>query len=171
MTDTTSPTTSTASTPRTRGATTRLKDTTVKACLIMMVAALNMLWLISVGIATHGLVSAKSSVNASTGGFPAYATERAAYEGWLTEDDQSNMAATLASLQEPSQKALLNATLAQITEGHEQADADLAQLLKTVPAISANARMTLADVNAYNEFTTRIVNAIAADQTKLRFTS
>jgi methyl-accepting chemotaxis protein len=167
MTTTTSPTTSTSSAPRAPGALARLKDTTVKARLIMMVAALSTLWLISVGVATHGLVSAKSTVNASKGGFPAYATERAAYEGWLTEDDQSNMAAALASLREPSQQALLKATLAQIAEGHEQALAGLTDLVKTSPEVGADARTTLADVTAYNQFTTRIVSAIDAGQTTL----
>jgi methyl-accepting chemotaxis protein len=143
------------------------RNMTVKARLITMVAVLSAMWLMSVGVAAQGLVSAKSTVNSSKGGFPAYVVERDAYEGWLTEDDQSNMAAALASLREASQQELLKATLAQITEGREEAYAGLKRLDTLSPVTRAAARVTLADVAAYNLFTTRIVSAIAAGQTTL----
>ncbi len=153
--------------PGARGLSARFRDMTVKARLITMVAVLGAMWLISVGVAAQGLTSAKSTVNGSKGGFPAYVVERAAYEGWLTEDDQSNMASALASLHEPSQKELLAATLAQITEGREQAYANLKELAALSPVTSAAAQATLADVTAYNTFTSRIVSAINAGQTTL----
>lgn len=124
----------------------------MKARLITMVAVLGAMWLISVGVAAQGLTSAKSTVNASKGGFPAYVVERDAYEGWLTEDDQSNMAAALASLHEPSQKELLDATLAQIAQGREQAYASLKELTTLSPVMSTAAQATVADVTAYNAF-------------------
>jgi methyl-accepting chemotaxis protein len=168
MTTTDSATQSTTSAkPQTSSDGGRLRNMTVKARLIAMVAALSALWLLSVGIAAHGLLSAKSTINTSKGGFPAYAVERDAYEGWLTEDDQSNMAAALAALHEPSQQELLNATLAQITQGHEQADASLSKLATLSPALSAAAQSTLADVTAYNVFTKKIVSAIGAGETTL----
>jgi methyl-accepting chemotaxis protein len=142
-------------------------DLTVKARLIAVVAVLGGLWLISVGVATEGLLTAKSKAVASNAGFSAFQTERDAYEGWLTADDQSNMSSALASLHEPSQAALLKATLAQIGEGHELAVRSLTKLARTAPqpAVRAAARATLADVATYNTFTTRIESAIATDQT------
>ncbi|MGD1056389.1 MAG: methyl-accepting chemotaxis protein [Solirubrobacteraceae bacterium] len=164
---TTSPTKSreTSAQPGARGISGRFQDMTVKARLITMVAVLGAMWLISVGVAAQGLTSAKSTVNASKGGFPAYVVERDAYEGWLTEDDQSNMAAALASLHEPSQKELLEATLAQIVQGREQAYASLKELITLSPVMSAAAQATIADVTAYNLFTSRIVSAVNAGQT------
>jgi methyl-accepting chemotaxis protein len=150
-----------------RGLSGRFGDMTVKARLITMVAVLGTMWLISVGVASQGLLSAKSTVNGSKGGFPAYVVGRGAYEGWQKEDDQSNMSVALASLNEPSQKTLLDATLAEITEGREQAFADLKKLIALSPATRAAAQATLTDVTAYNAFTSRIVSAIAAGQARL----
>jgi hypothetical protein len=56
------------------------------------------------------------------------------------------MASALSSLHEPSQQALLNATIALITEGHEQADAALRKLATLSPVMRAGAQATLADV-------------------------
>jgi methyl-accepting chemotaxis protein len=156
-----------ASAPRGRNGLRRILDLTVKARLIAIVAVLGGLWLISVGVATEGLLTAKSKAGASNAGFSAFQSEREAYEGWLTSDDQSNMSSALASLHEPSQAALLKATLAQIGEGHELAVSSLKKLARTAPqpSVRAEARLTLADVATYNTFTTRIESAIAAGQT------
>jgi len=145
----------------------RIQNSTVKARLIMMVSGIAIMWMLSVVIAANGLRSAQSTINSSKGGFPAYVAERDAYEGWLTADDQSNMAAALASLHDPTQRPLLDATLAQITEGHQQAVAGLAALDNLSPVMRTAAQATLADVNAYNAFTERIKSAIAAGNTTL----
>jgi methyl-accepting chemotaxis protein len=77
------------------------------------------------------------------------------------------MSAALASLHNPSQTALLKATLAQITEGHEEAEQKLKTLAGSAPApaVRADARATLADLATYNGFTDQVKAAIAAGDT------
>jgi len=139
----------------------------VKTRLIVLVAVLGGLWVISMAVATQGLKTAKDKAQASSQGFPAFQTERAAYEGWLTDDDQSNMAAALASLHEASQQALLTATVGEIGQGHAQAVAALTKLAHTapLPAVRSEAVSTLSDLGTYNTFTERVKSAIAAGRT------
>ncbi len=143
-----------------------LPELTVKGRLIAMVATLSCLWLVSVGVATQGLLSAKSDASPARSGFASYQTEHTAYEGWLTADDQTNMASALASLREPSQKALLDTTLEQIGDGHKQAVDALTALARTAaePSVRAQARATLADIATYSGFTDEASRAIAAGQ-------
>jgi methyl-accepting chemotaxis protein len=150
-----------------RGVLGRLRDMTVRARLSAMVAILGGMWLISAGVATQGLLNARSMAGRSNAGFAAFQAEHSAYEGWLTDDDQSNMSSALASLHEPSQTALLNATLAQIGEGHEQAVNDLTTLMHTAPqaSVRSDARSTLADLASYNGFTNQVKAAIATGDT------
>jgi methyl-accepting chemotaxis protein len=82
----------------------------------------------------------------------------------LTDDDQSNMSAALASLNEKSQQPLLNATIAQIIQGRQQAYSSLAQFSRgSVSArLEADARRVAADIAAYNVYTDRVITDIGA---------
>jgi methyl-accepting chemotaxis protein len=165
--ETSTPESSTAHAPRANGGAKRPFQMTVKGRLIALVAVLGGLWLVSVGVAAQGLLTAQSKAKASNAGFAAFQSERTAYEGWLTDDDQSNMASALASLNEASQKALLQATLAEIGQGHAQAVRALDTLVHTAPqpAVRVAAEATLADLATYNTFTRRVKSAIAGGRT------
>jgi methyl-accepting chemotaxis protein len=121
-------------------------------------------WLLSIGVATFGLLGGRSSAAQANTGFNAYAVEQRAYEGWLTDDDQSNMAAALASLRQASEQTLLNATLAQIAQGHQQASAALADVAGHAPSAAerAGARTLIHDLAGYTVFTDRVVTNIRA---------
>ena len=142
----------------------RLRHLSVRERLLGLVAALAVGWLLTLAVATVGLLQARSSVARANTDFNAYATERDAYEGWLTDDDQSNMAAALASIRDASQQPLLQATLAQITQGHQQALAALTALAHNAPTapLRADATHTMSDMAAYNVFTERVVRDINA---------
>lgn len=145
----------------------RLSTASVKSRLIGMVSIVAALWLVSVLVAAIGLLSAKSTATGGNKSFPAYETERDAYEGWLTQDDQSNMAAALASLHEASQQKLLNQTLGEIEEGHTQALGALSKLARIAPTAAEKAatRRTISDLAVYSGFTEKVKQAIAAGET------
>jgi len=108
--------------------------------------------------------------------FGTYVRERAAYEGWLTDDDQSNMAAALASLHDPSQATLLTTTIGQVTAGYHQALTGLQAVQSAegpdslLPVVGREDSTALRDLASYNRFTNEVLadirdgNAAAAIQ-------
>lgn len=145
-----------------------LNRRTVRQRLVVLVAVFGAGWIITVGVAAFGLLSGRSSFTQAVRGFDTYGAEQRAYAGWLTEDDQSNMAAALASLRDRSQAQLLDATLAQIVQGHQQVVRELATVSRNaatdgVRRRTLEARQALA---GYESFTTRVVAAIRAGQTR-----
>jgi methyl-accepting chemotaxis protein len=131
---------------------------TVRARLFVLAGTLVALGAACVLIATAGLSSQKGKVHDSNVIFTTARTERAAYEGWLTADDQMNMYAALEVLQEPSQRQLASVTWGQVVSGHAQAVAALNWLGAHAadPTIRSKSRSTLADLNAYYTFTMRM---------------
>ncbi|MGA2012851.1 MAG: methyl-accepting chemotaxis protein [Solirubrobacteraceae bacterium] len=143
-----------------------LNRRTVRERLMVLIAVFGMAWLLTIGVATFGLLAGRTSVSSANTGFNAFAVEQNAYEGWLTDDDQSNMSAALASLRDPQQHALLAATLAQITQGHQQAVSNLASFVKNSPTAqeSALARQVTTDISGYNVYTGEVVSDIRSGQ-------
>jgi HAMP domain-containing protein len=115
-------------------------------------------------VATTGLIGQKGKVHQVSTVFKDFRTERDAYEGWLTADDQMNMYAALEVLQDPSQRHLANVTWGQVVQGHAQALSSLQWLIDNAfsPAIRAKAQSTLADLNSYYTFTQRMHHAVLA---------
>jgi len=74
----------------------------VRDRLIVLVAVFAVAVVAILGVATYGLLAGRSSAASANRGFDAFAVEQGAYEGWLTDDDQSNMSAALASIRDTS---------------------------------------------------------------------
>jgi methyl-accepting chemotaxis protein len=158
----------TGSSPHTsarRGALARLG---IRGRLIGMVVILGALAVACVGVAVIGLTSARSKSNNSQSTFNVFRTERDAYEGWLTDDDQGNMLSSLSAVNDRSQLALMHTTAGQITTGYQQALTNLQALIKNAPTaqLRSQAQKTLADVHAYNAFTVQVVAASLAFHAK-----
>ncbi len=115
-------------------------------------------------VALSGLLSEKTKVGDASTAFTNFRAERAAYEGWLTADDQMNMYAALGVLGDRSQRALAAATWAQVVQGHAQAVSQLGWLQAHAvdPEIRRAAATTLADVTAYYAYTTAMHTALAS---------
>ncbi len=157
-----------AASPRTRKPARRsyfgefLNRRSVRERLVVLTLVFALGWVVTLAVASYGLFNGRTSAASANTGFNAYATEQVAYEGWLTDDDQSNMSAALASLREPHEQALLNATIAQIIQGHQQALTHL-QLLAhsaTTSAERAIAVKLIADLAGYNRFTQTVISDI-----------
>jgi len=133
----------------------------VRARLVGMVSILGALAVACVGVAVLGLNTARSKSRSSQSTFNVFRTERDAYEGWLTDDDQSNMLAALAALLDQQQLPLMRTTAAQVTQGYRQAVGNLDALIAHAPtaALRAQARHTLDDVHKYNVFTQDVLSA------------
>ena len=162
--------TSRSSSPRAASAPARharagiLDRLTVRTRLFLLAGVLIVLGGACVLIAVAGLSSQKGKVHASNVIFTNSRTERDAYEGWLTADDQANMYAAVEVLQEPSQRQLANVTRDQAVSGHAQAIKALTWLgaHSVDSALRSKARTTLADVNTYYAFSTRMHAAAQA---------
>ena len=78
-----------------------------------------------------------------------------AYEGWLTDDDQSNMYVALIALHDPSQAQLIETTYGQVTGGYQAALAAVKSAGATTkdPADQRALAQISADLQAYNGFT------------------
>jgi methyl-accepting chemotaxis protein len=153
-----------------------LANLSVSKRLIGLVGALALVWAGCMGIAVQGLLSSKAKAVQSDQVFAAFQAERDAYEGWLTDDDQSNMSSALASLKDARQQALLNTTWQQVVQGHAQAATNLGALARLVVSagLPASARTGVARVRAdlvgYNDFTTRVHADILAGNTRAAIT-
>ena len=147
----------------------RLNNTNVRTRLLILAGVLAVIWVVANLVTATGLLSTKSSAHKATSAFNSFRTERDAYEGWLTQDDQSNMASSLASLHERSQQALLNATWQQVIQGHQQAVANLHLLAR--PSEDAPPRphlvaVTQHDLAGYSAFTVQVGQAIQDGRTR-----
>ncbi|MGH2916516.1 MAG: methyl-accepting chemotaxis protein [Solirubrobacteraceae bacterium] len=138
----------------------------VRGRLFGLAAAITVLGAIAVTVATTGLIGQKGKVQSVNTTFTNFRTERMAYEGWLTADDQMNMYAALAILRDPKQHQLLNATYATLVQGHAQAIHSLNWLISSgdTPAVRSAARSTLADLNHYYTYTLKMHQLVQAGQ-------
>lgn len=128
----------------------------------MLIGVLGVAALCTLSTASYGLLSGRSSAGNANTGFNAFAVEQAAYEGWLADDDQSNAAAALASLHDPSEQSRLNATIAQIGRDRAQASGSLAEFAHEEPsaALRADAARAAASIAGYNVFTQETIDKI-----------
>lgn len=137
---------------------------TVRGRLLALASTLGALGIVCLLVAVSGLTGQKNKVHAGNVVFTNFRTERDAYEGWLTADDQMNMYAALEVLQDSSQQHLASVTWGQVVTGHAQAISALRWLAAHAvdPRIRARARSTLADLGAYYGFTRRMHDAARA---------
>ena len=124
---------------------------------------------VCVAVALSGLFSQGSKVSSVDATFTTFTAERNAYEGWLTADDQMNMYAALAVLQDPTQRQLTAVTYGQVVQGHAQAISNLNWLIAHAPdsSVRSAARRTLTDLGAYYAFTLRMHAAVVAGNPRL----
>jgi methyl-accepting chemotaxis protein len=130
----------------------------VRGKLIGLVLALAAVSVICIGVAVNGLITGRSKSKQSESTFTVFSHERDAYEGWLTDDDQSNMYAALVALKDPRQRDLENVTWQQVLQGYEQANSDLAWLAGHVPGGQVRAMVSAlqSDLATYNGFTEQV---------------
>jgi methyl-accepting chemotaxis protein len=138
----------------------------ITAKLMAMAALIGAVAVVCVVVAALGLTSSRTKSKTSQSTFNVFRAERDAYEGWLTDDDQSNMLAALAALQDRGQLPLMHTTGSQAVQGYEQAVSNLNALIAHAPtqAIRTAAKTTLRDVHTYNGFTQQVLAASYAFQ-------
>jgi methyl-accepting chemotaxis protein len=118
------------------------------------------MWLVFVGLATAGLLSAKAKANTGTKTFTTLRVEEDAYAGWLTEDGQTDSYAALASLSSGS-KAVLASTWQQSVAGRDIALAGLVTLSHDPnSALRAQAVTTQRHLTTYNRFNQEVHTAV-----------
>jgi methyl-accepting chemotaxis protein len=104
-----------------------------------------------------GLLNARTKSHQSQATFQLFQTERNAYEGWLTDDDQSNMYAAVVALNDPKQKALAETTWQQALQGYQQANSNLSSLAAIAPpALRSAVQTVISDLATYNGFTQQV---------------
>ena len=129
----------------------------IRGKLIGLVVALATVSGICLAVAVSGLLNARTKSSQSQATFKVFQNERDAYEGWLTDDDQSNMYAALVALGEKSQRGLENTTWQQVLQGYQQANTSLSWLASNAAASLRPMVSTLrSDLAAYNGFTQQV---------------
>jgi methyl-accepting chemotaxis protein len=130
----------------------RLHRLSVRGRLVALVGALAISWVLMLAVGAAGLFQARTSISDATRDFNAYATERTAFESWLSEDDESNVASALALTGHGAYHAQVQSTLEEISANHAQAVASLQTLARTAPVASWRrlAASTAHDVQEYN---------------------
>ena len=73
--------------------------------LFGLVGTLLALWLLSVAVATYGLLNARAQSDSIAANVTASGQAHSAYESWLADDSASNMYVALASLNDRRQRA------------------------------------------------------------------
>ncbi|MGO9753445.1 MAG: methyl-accepting chemotaxis protein [Solirubrobacteraceae bacterium] len=147
----------------------RLGGLGIRGRLVVLVLALAALSLACVGVAVSGLLSARSKSQQAAATFRVFEADRDAYEGWLSDDDQSNMYVALAALNDPGQRQQMAAEWQQVPQGYQQARVNLITVRSRVSsaAIRAAAASGLADLAAYNVFTQRVHADVLAGEVSL----
>ena len=130
----------------------------IRGKLIGLVLALATVSAVCVGVAVTGLLNARTKAHQSESTFNLFRTQRNAYEGWLTDDDQSNMYAAVVALNDPHQKQLAETTWQQALQGYQQADSNLKALAAAAPtaAIRSLVATVRSDLAIYNGFTQQV---------------
>jgi methyl-accepting chemotaxis protein len=140
----------------------RLHRLSVRGRLVALVGALAIGWVLMLGVGAAGLFQARTSISDATRDFNAYATDQTAFDSWLSEDDESNVASALALTVHGSYNPLLQSALSQLQADHTQAVASLQILARTAPLASWRrlARVTSGDVSHYNQHTREVLQDI-----------
>jgi methyl-accepting chemotaxis protein len=136
----------------------RLSAFGIRGKLIGLVIALAAVAGICLAVAVSGLLSARTKAHQSQSTFALFRTERDAYEGWLTDDDQSNMYAAVIALHDPRQDQLAETTWQQALQGYQQANANLASLASSAPTAQIRSMVATlrSDLAAYNAFSKQV---------------
>jgi methyl-accepting chemotaxis protein len=136
----------------------RLAAVGVRTKLLGLVAAVLAVGVVCTAVAVSGLLSTRAKSNQSHSTFNVFTAERNAYEGWLTDDDQSNMYAAIIALHDPHQRQLAETTWQQVLQGYKQAETNLTSLIAQAPtaAIRDLAKTVQADLATYNRFTQHV---------------
>ncbi|HWE58031.1 MAG TPA: methyl-accepting chemotaxis protein [Acidimicrobiales bacterium] len=150
----------------------RLRDLKVAHRMLALVVGIALGWAASAGLAYTSLNKARANANRASTASDALVAERNAYEGWLTDDDQSNMVAAITALPENKTNiALEQVTGNQATVGYQQALKSFKQLealgqqLGLPSQFSTQVIQTEKDLAAYNKFTNVVLKASANWQT------
>jgi methyl-accepting chemotaxis protein len=130
----------------------------IRGKLIGLVVALATVSAVCLAVAVNGLVNSRSKSQQSESTFGVFQKERDAYEGWLTDDDQSNMYAAVVALNDPHQKQLAETTWQQALQGYKQAASNVNWLSANAPtaAIRAEVGKLRSDLATYNGFTQQV---------------
>jgi methyl-accepting chemotaxis protein len=130
----------------------------IRGKLIGLVVALATVSAVCLAVAVNGLVNSRSKSQQSESTFGVFQKERDAYEGWLTDDDQSNMYAAVVALNDPHQKQLAETTWQQALQGYKQAASNVNWLAANAPttAIRAEVGKLRSDLATYNGFTQQV---------------
>ncbi|MBV9805011.1 MAG: HAMP domain-containing protein [Solirubrobacterales bacterium] len=130
----------------------------IRGKLIGLVVALAVIAGVCVGVAVSGLANASTKSSQSESTFKVFNAERDAYEGWLTDDDQSNMYAAVVALNDPKQRQLANVTWQQAVQGYQQAKTNLDSLATSAPtaAIRGMVATLRSDLAIYNGFSQQV---------------
>jgi methyl-accepting chemotaxis protein len=141
-----------------------LPQLSVRGRLIAMVAVAGTVTIACLAVAMVGLTSSRAKSRSAQSTFNVFKSERDAYEGWLTDDDQGNMLSSLAAVQDRRQLPLMRTTAAQVLAGYQLAATNLRALVSHAPTASlrADAAKTLTDAQAYNVFTREVIKASLA---------
>jgi methyl-accepting chemotaxis protein len=130
----------------------------IRGKLIGLVLALATVSAVCLGVAVNGLINSKNKAQQSESTFGVFQKERDAYEGWLTDDDQSNMYAAVVALADPHQKPLAETTWQQALAGYKQAASNMNWLAANAPtrAIRTEVGKLRSDLATYNGFTQQV---------------
>jgi methyl-accepting chemotaxis protein len=142
----------------------RLHRLSVRGRLVSLVGALAVGWLLMLGVGAGGLFQARTSISDATRDFNAYATEQTAFASWLSEDDETNVAAALALTDTGSYHPQLQTALEEIRADHTQAVASLGVLARTAPVAYWRhlARVTAKQLSQYNQHTQQVLHDVTS---------
>ena len=102
---------------------------------VAILSALCSILLIILGV--HNLSQANTNLDQMKNTTDVSDAVNSAYQGWLTEDDQTNMYVALVALDDPSQAQFAEDTFSQAMAGHDAAVKDLQQA-KTISTDGAD---------------------------------
>ncbi len=136
----------------------RVGGLTVRARLLVLGGTLSVLLAVVAVVAVTGVSSIKSAYNADQIPGTNRDLSAAAYEGWLTSDDQMNMYAAVQALHNPANNALAAATWAQLLGGRQQENTNLALLAKghLTPKQDAIFKQIETNLPLYNSWTNKM---------------
>ena len=144
----------------------RLPRLSIRSRLLLLGAVSTLSVLACVLIAYSAFASMSQHASNATRSHRIEVHAAAAFEGWLQDDDQSNMYVAVVALRDPAQRQLAETTFAQVAQGYQQAVSEMSQVQELVR--SARERSLVqridADLASYNGFTTQMRAAAVAGQ-------
>ena len=130
----------------------------VRNRLVLLVVTVMGLCFVTLGVAVHGMQTAKGQNDLLGATYEQYAVAADAENAWTLVDDQSNMFVALAALKDPAQAKLMVDTWATV-DAKRAENVKLLQQLQTMtddPALKAQSSTLLTDIATYDTFTSRV---------------